>query len=236
MENINISIKKAKTVPGHQSIRIETPFDNRFGFFGMVTEVCKKTNTVSVCMDTGRIISGVRVASFQWVTMDEEKDYLTGQRKLPPKDTFVYCVMPTGNPASAVVLCSVFAYQDSMGGKVSEFKEDTEDAVFTEKIIDNGGWKFTHDTRSGTRKIQNAPKDGDETISIEIDQEEEGEEKVFIKIHGQLLTLSKEKLDIVFDKCAFMSDGKKWTIDADGNQIVHDKSKTIISDNLEVSK
>jgi hypothetical protein len=95
MENINIHISKKRSVPGQSPIRTETPFDRRSGFFGVVTEVQAKNNTVTVRGDFGRDIAGVRVASSQWVTMpyDEggtkSKDTLTGQRHLPPVNTYV---------------------------------------------------------------------------------------------------------------------------------------------------
>jgi hypothetical protein len=196
MENINIHISKKRSVPGQSPIRTETPFDRRSGFFGVVTEVQAKNNTVTVRGDFGRDIAGVRVASSQWVTMpcDEggtkSKDTLTGQRHLPPVNTYVYCLMPTGEPSSAIVLCSVFAYQDP---NHADFKEDSEDAVFIEKRIDNGGWKFTHDIRTGTRRIQNSPKDGEETISLEVNQEEKGKAKVIFKFFENALEFDEEK-------------------------------------------
>jgi len=192
MSAVNVVIKKTKAIPGQSPMRSETPYDHRYGFYGMVTEVHPKTLTVNVRMDTGREISGVRVASREWVTIDTEKDYLTGERDLPPVDSFVFCLMPSGEPTSALVLCSVFAYQDSMGGGITEFKEKSEDAKFIDKRVDSGGWLFTHDKRTGTRRIQNAPKIGDETISLEIDQEEKGKEKATITIHGNTFTVDKE--------------------------------------------
>jgi phage baseplate assembly protein gpV len=191
MGSVNVVIKKAKSMPQFP-MPIETPFDHRYGFYGVVTEVHPETLTVNVRMDTGREISGVRVKSDQWVTMDEDKDYLTGERRLPPVDSYVCCFMPTGEPTSAVVMFSVFAYQDPMGGGITEFKEDSEDANHIDKRVDSGGWLFTHDKRTGTRRIQNAPKEGDETISLEIDQEKEEDEKVTITIHGNVFTVDKD--------------------------------------------
>ena len=224
-----VTVKKTKSLPGQIPMKPASPFDRCYGFYGMVTEVHPETLTVNVLMDTGRKISGVRVASRQWVTMDEEKDYLTGERNLPPVNSFVLCLMPTGEPTSAVVLCSVFAYQDSMGGGISEFKpslEDTEaidEAKAIEKTVDNGGWLFTHDKRTGSRRIQNAPKIGDETISLEIDQENKGNEKVKITIHGNIYTIDRDN-------------GIKEETDKNHKSIIQ-KNKTVEiggNDNLEI--
>jgi hypothetical protein len=196
VENISITINKKRSIPGQTPIHTKTPFDQRSGFFGVVTEVQAKNNTVTVRTDFGRDIAGIRVASSQWVTMADDKgktkskDTLTGQRHLPPVNTYVYCLMPTGEPSSAIVLCSVFAYQDP---NHADFKEDSEDGAFIDKHIDNGGWKFTHDIRTGTRKIQNSPKDGEETISLEIDQEEEGKSKIIFKFFDNLIKFNEEK-------------------------------------------
>jgi hypothetical protein len=196
MENINIHINKKRSVPGQAPIHIETPFDRRSGFFGVVTEVQAKNNTVTVRADFGRDIAGIRVASPEWVTMPytegetKSRDTLTGQRRLPPLNSYVYCLMPSGEPSSAIVLCSVFAYQDP---NHAAFKEDSRDAAFNDKKIDGGGWKFTHDLRTGTRRIQNSPKDGEETIYFEVNQEEEGKAKIILWFFGNTLEFDEER-------------------------------------------
>jgi hypothetical protein len=190
VSEVNVFVKKTKALPGQAPLSPRTPFDGRVGFFGTVTETHPESNTVNVRMDSGREVSNVRVASFQWVTVDEDKGYLTGQRHLPPVDTLVYCLMPSGEPSSALVLCSVFAYEDP---RHAEFKEDSEDAAFTEKIVDSGGWAFIHDTRTGTRKIRNAPAEGDETVSLEVNQEEEGKHKITLKIYENTFEFDAEK-------------------------------------------
>jgi len=231
MGNISVTIKKNRRLPGQAPMEPRSPFDCRSGFFGMVTAVHPETNTVDVRMDTGREICYIRVASFQWVTIDKNKDYLTGQRRLPPVDTFVYCLMPTGEPSSAIVLCSAFAMRDPMGGSggIAEFKEDSADAAFIEKTIDGGGWKFTHDTRSGTRKIQNAPKDGDETVSLETDQEEDGKEKITLAIHGNTFTVDKDNgIKVETDKNIEFAVKGNATFKVDGDIAAEVKGKTEI--------
>jgi hypothetical protein len=222
MENIDIHILKRRSLPGEAPLRNETPFDRRSGFFGMVIDIQPNNNTVDIRSDSGRIFTGIRVASPQWVTIPtkdmktKNKEKLTGKRHLPPVNTYVYCLMPTGEPSSAIVLCSVFAYQDPSH---ADFKEDSDDATFIEKEIDSGGWMFTHDTRTGTRKIRNSPKDGDETISMEINQEEEGNEKVVITIHKNVFTVDKENgIKIETDKNINKKADKDSTETVGGNK------------------
>ncbi|WP_461248963.1 hypothetical protein, partial [Treponema sp. R6D11] len=123
-------------------------------------------------MDTGRELSGVRVASPEWVTIDKDKGVLSGERNLPPVNTFVFCLMPTGDVSSAFVLCSLFGYQVA---EHTTFKEDSKDAANIRKRVTNSGWVFTEDNRTGTKTVKN--KEEDPTIKIEVDQENEGKEK-----------------------------------------------------------
>jgi hypothetical protein len=220
MENININIRRMKALPGQAPLPTETPFDERFGYYGIVVEVHYKNNTVDVRSDSGRVFTGIRVASDQWITLPHDKatsknkDKLTGRRHLPPKNTHVLCFTPTGEPSSAVVLCSIFAYQDPSHAALRDGKEDNE---FIDERVDSGGWKFTHDIRTGTRKIQNAPKDGEETIKIDIDQEEKGKEKVTITIHGNVFTVDKDNgVDITSDKNLNEAFKGKSTVDITG--------------------
>jgi hypothetical protein len=196
MESINIHIGKKRSVPGQVPIHVESPFDKRSGFYGVVVDVHYKNNTVDVRSDSGRIFTGIRVASDEWVVIPQKeatgknKDSLTGRRRLPPKDTYVLCFMPTGEPSSAVVLCSVFAYQDPNHAELRDGEKDNE---FIDERVDGGGWKFTHDIRTGTRRIQNSPKDGKETISLAVNQEEEGKAKIIFKFFKNVLEFDEEK-------------------------------------------
>jgi hypothetical protein len=196
MAGINIVFHKKKdSFPGKTPVPSGSSYNRWYGFWGMVTEVHPENNTVQVRTDAGRIVSNVRVASMTWVTIDQEKDYLSGNRSLPPVDTMVFCIMPNGEYSSAFVLCSGFS-DDPLHG---EFKEDSKDAQYIDKEIVNSGWTYIEDKRTGTKTIQNKPED--ETIKIEVDQEEEGKEKVTVTIHGSIFKVDPETgIDIETDK------------------------------------
>jgi len=55
---------------------------------------------------------------------------------------------------------------------------------------------------------------------------------------GEKSTILMEdgKLTVTLDKCKMITDGSKWTFDANGNQIIMDNGKTTVSGNLEVTK
>jgi len=185
--NIQLNLNTKNQLPGTQPIPVGGYSGQRYGFCGMVTELHPEDNTVHVRMDTGRELSGVRVASPEWVTIDKDKDFLSGERNLPPVNTFVFCLMPTGDVSSAFVLCSLFGYQVA---EHAAFKEDSEDAKHIRKKVTNSGWVFEEDNRTGTKTIKN--KKEDETVKIEIDQESEGDEKATITIHGNIFTVDKD--------------------------------------------
>lgn len=230
MGGINIFLNKKKDTPQRTPFGTSTPFDHRNGFFGAVTEVHPETNTVHVVTDTGIELMNVEVASQQWVTYKKDgKPQLTGERNLPPVGTYVYCVMPNGTYDDCFVLCSMF----STASIHKDYMADDEDTANTRLCQENGGWLKTTDIRTGTKVIKNKPED--ETIKIEIDQESEGEEKATITIHGNIVTVSKDGIEIKTDgKVSFTAD-KDLELNVSGNASIKcDKDASIEAQNVTV--
>jgi hypothetical protein len=196
MADLNLIIHGHKAAAlGRKSLSSSTPYDGRYGFEGMVTELHPENNTVHVRTPEGRIISNVRVSSPVWVTIDKDKGFLSGKRYLPPIDTYVLVFMPNGEYSSATIIASGF----SNDPQHADFKEDSEDAKEVNEGIENSGWKYTDDKRTGTRVLQNKPKDP--TIKIEVDQEKEGDEKVKVTIHGNVFDIDlKNGIAVESDK------------------------------------
>lgn len=230
MSGINIFMNKKQSAPQRTPFGTSTPFDHRNGFFGVVTEVHPETNTVHVFTDTGIELMNVEVASQQWVTYKKDsKPQLTGERNLPPVGTYVYCVMPNGTYDECFVLCSMF----STASIHKDYMADDEDTANTRLCQENGGWLKTTDIRTGTKVIKNKPED--ETIKIEIDQESEGEEKATITIHGNVVTVSKDGIEIKTDgKVSFTAD-KDLELNVSGNATIKcDKDASIEAQNVTV--
>jgi hypothetical protein len=195
----------------------------------MVTELHPENNTVHVRTPEGRIISNVKVSSPVWVTIDKDKGFLSGKRHLPPIDTYVLVFMPNGEYSSATIIASVF----SNDPQHSAFKEDSEDAKEVNDSIENSGWKYTDDKRTGTRVLQNKPKDP--TIKIEADQEKEGDEKVTITIHGNIFTVDKDNgIKIETDKNVDLSVKGNVTVAVDGDMTAEIKGDAQINANGKV--
>ena len=177
------------------------------GFWGTVTESHPENCTCHVMMPSGYEIANVRVLSRTWVTVDDDKGYLSGERYLPPKDTFVFCVCPEGNLADTVILGSGFAMSVP---EHADFKTDSDDQTEldndanTRKIVRNSGWTYETDYRNGSKKIRNKPEEGDATISVDINQGEDGEEadggEIKIKIYDTDITITeKDDAEIKFE-------------------------------------
>jgi hypothetical protein len=223
MPDVNLIIHTKKSAaPSRKQLSSSTPYDARYGFEGMVTELHPENNTVHVRTPEGREISNVKVIS-PWVTIDKDKGYLSGKRHLPPIDTYVLVFMPNGEYSSAVIIGSVFSNDPQHG----DFKEDSEDAKEINEGIENSGWKYTDDKRTGTRVLQNKPKDP--TIKIEVDQEKNEDEKVTITIHGSIFTVDKnDGIKVETDKNIAVSAKGNATVDVGGDMSATVKGKTNI--------
>lgn len=210
---LNISLQKKKNAPSQNPFPNSSPYDYQMGFWGVVTEVHPEDCTVHVRTNLGFELSGVRVASKEWVTVVDGK-HLTGERHLPPVDTYVFCLMPNGEYSSAFVLCSGFTRQEAVH---ADFKQKGDDAANTHELVENSGWKKTTDYRTGTKKFENKT-DSDPTITLEIDQESEGDEKVNVTIHGTKITVTKDDgITIETDKKITLKDKEGFTYTTDGD-------------------
>ena len=225
-----VNIREKHNAPSRTPFNNSTPYDLQFGFWGVVTEVHPEDCTVHVRMANGMELSGVRVASMEWVTVVKDK-HLTGERYLPPIDTYVFCIMPNGEYSSAFVLCSGFTRQEAVH---ADFKQEGEDAANTHEVVENSGWKKTTDYRTGTKKFENKT-DSDATITLEIDQEKEDEEKATLKIHGNTITISKDGINIETDKNIGFTVKGDTKIEVSGNtEVKASKDATIEAQNVTV--
>lgn len=209
---MNIALTRKQKAEGGDPFHNSTPYDKRYGFWGVVKEVHPEDCTVHVLTDMGIVLTGIRVASAEWVTVEDGK-HLTGERHLPPVDTYVFCLMPTGEYGSAFVLCSGFTRQEAVH---ADFKQKGEDVANTHEKVDNSGWHSSSDYRTGTKKIYNKVKEP--TISVEVDQESDGDEKVTVTIHGTVIKVTKDDgVDIVTDKKITLKDKKGFNYETESD-------------------
>ena len=132
--------------PKAQKRAVKSPMaavSNMLGFWGTVTEVHPENLTCHVVMASGFEIANVRVLSSQWVTVDDEKGFLSGERFLPPVNTFVLCICPTGDFDDVVIVGSGFARE---AVEHADFKQEGEDAANTHERVNNSGWVYKTET------------------------------------------------------------------------------------------
>lgn len=207
-----VNLREKEKAPERNPFINSTPYDNQFGFWGVVTAVHPEECTVDVRTHLGVVLGNVKVASMEWVTVVDGK-HLTGERHLPPIDTYVFCCMPNGEYSSAFVLCSGFTRQEAVHG---DFKIEGEDAANTHHRVENSGWDKKTDYRTGTKEIKN--KVEDETIKLKIDQESEGSETVTLTIHGTVIHISKNNgIEVETDKKITLKDKEGFAYETQGD-------------------
>ncbi|GAB6276237.1 MAG: hypothetical protein SAMD01599839_07770 [Rectinema sp.] len=149
-----------KTAPGAapQSSMGNSGFNAPSGVYGMWGKVIARhsdDHTVDILTDRGFEIRRIPVASREWVT---EGDVPGGGRDLPPEDTYVFMLMPTGQIESAFIIASAFPKTSS--AMKDEFLAEDKEAESLSVI--EGGWKKTYDKSKGDLLIED--KDDDNFI------------------------------------------------------------------------
>lgn len=182
---MNIKFNSPVNVPGRPNFSNSNPNDYRVGFWAVVTKQNPENSTVNVLADTGREYNFLKVASYEYVPIQKKK-YLTGQRHLPPVNSYVFCLMPEGDPSGAFVLCSGYLATNSSHQEMN----DRTNGGNIEKTVKISGWNKEENYNDGSLKIAN--KTESETISIEVDQKTSGSEKIKITIHGNEIEVTKD--------------------------------------------
>lgn len=223
-----INVTRRPIAAGRSQLPDNMPYTMRYGFWGVVTEVHPEDCTVHVRMDNGMEVPSVKVASAEWVTIDKDKNALSGERHLPPVNTYVFCMMPTGELSSAFVLCSGFATAEA---EHSAFMKSGADAAATWERVCNSGWQSVTDYRTGTTTIANKAQDA--TITLKADQETVGEEVVSLAIHGNTITINKDGVDFKTDSAVTVHIDGDASVEVGGNvtaTVSGDMSATIEGD------
>jgi phage baseplate assembly protein gpV len=143
---------------------------NRYGCWGVVQAVNSTSNSVDVYLDTGIFVGSVPVSSKEWVKVNTEgQKYVSGERNLPPEDSRVFIMMPSGTIDSAFVLCSGFSIYETPHVDAFMAKDDSEkekkDPV-RQRVLP-GNWKTEYNHDNGTAKVVSP----DEKTSFLLDYE-----------------------------------------------------------------
>ena len=136
-------------------IKNDNYLDGRIGFWALVKEVNSINNTVTIISDTGYVYPNVQVKSDEWVTVDNNKDYIPSQRNLPPVNSRVFVLTPTKSITGAFILCSGFSRGDENIRKLwASGDSELNDKNNCRETKTQGGWDITEEYANGRIRRQ----------------------------------------------------------------------------------
>ena len=179
------------------------PIDNtnflsgRIGFWGIVKEQNSLNNTVTVVSDTGFELDNIPVFSSEWVTVDDNKNYIPSTRNLPPKFSRVFVLTPTFTATGAFVLCSGFSRGDeNIRTLWAASESELEDKNNCRETKTQGGWDITEEYKNGNLNVVS----NDEKIKVAINptaNNQKGQKKeVKIEAWGHELIINENGIQL----------------------------------------
>ena len=169
----------------------------RIGFWGLVIEQNSMNNTVTVVSDTGFQLKNIPVYSTEWVTVDENKDYIPSTRNLPPKNSRVFVLTPTFTAVGAFVLCSGYSRGDENIRKLwASGKGDLEDKNNCRETVTQGGWDITEEYADGNTSITSNDKKIVITINTKDNSKKSQKQEISIKAWDNSIVVNKDGINI----------------------------------------
>jgi hypothetical protein len=170
-----------------KSITPSSPYDKRSGVWGRVEAVHAGDLSADVFLDSGTHLKHVPVSSPEWVMPG--KEYTSGERNLPPVESRVFIIMPTGDFDGCFILCSGFSMTDP--AQKQAFMGDETEKI--RKRVLPGNWKEEYQYATGTYELVSP----DGKTRVKLDYGTEREAKDVPEVH--LALFDQIKVDIVSD-------------------------------------
>ena len=173
----------------------------RIGFWGIVLEPNSKNNTVTVVSDTGFQLQNIPVISNEWVTVDENKDYIPSTRNLPPKNSRVFVLTPTYTATGAFVLCSGFSRGDeNIRTLWAKNDNEVQEKNNSRETKTQGGWDITENYENGNTSFVSDDEEVKITVNLVDDQHNaSNKKKVELEAWGNKITVNNDGI-IIKDK------------------------------------
>ena len=170
---------------------------NRIGFWGIVKEQNSLNNTVTVISDTGFELDNIPVFSNEWVTVDDNKNYIPSTRNLPPKNSRVFVLTPTFTATGAFVLCSGFSRGDeNIRTLWAASESELEDKNNCRETKTQGGWDITEEYSNGNYSV----KSNDEKIQFNVNTTENSQKsqpkEVSVTAWNKNITITEQGISI----------------------------------------
>lgn len=169
----------------------------RVGFWGIVIEQNSLNNTVTIVSDTGVQYTNVPVYSREWVTVDDNKNYIPSQRNLPPVNSWVFVLTPTFSGAGAFVLCSGFTRGDENIRKLwAQSDSEVKDKNNSRELKTQGGWDITEEYANGNYSV----KSNDEAIifiaNTTQDDNKSQNKEISLKAWDNIITINEDGITV----------------------------------------
>ena len=208
----------------------------RIGFWGLVIEVNSRSNSVTVISDTGYELKNIPVVSGEWVTVDNNKNFIPSERNLPPVNSRVFVLTPTYTAVGAFVLCSGFSRGDeNIRTLWAKNESELEDKNNCREIKTQGGWDITEEYANGNFKA--ASNDGNITIIANTANDQKSQNKeVSVTAWGNNITITDNGFTVTDNNnntIEATSSGLKIT-DKNNNTIEMGSNSIKFNDHLEV--
>ena len=170
---------------------------NRIGFWGIVKEQNSLNNTVTVISDTGFELDNIPVFSNEWVTVDDNKNYIPSTRNLPPKNSRVFVLTPTFTATGAFVLCSGFSRGDeNIRTLWAASESELEDKNNCRETKTQGGWDITEEYSNGNFSVSS--NDGNIKFNVNTTQNSQKSQpkEVSVTAWNQNITITEQGISI----------------------------------------
>jgi hypothetical protein len=203
-------------MPPKQNIPHAIRDANRYGMWCKVLKRYSIDHTVDVETAEGFAVSRIPVASREWVTVE---DPILGERNLPPVNSIVFMLMPTGGIDNAFIFGNCFL--PSFDKHTSEFLvKDKEDEALTKR---EGNWKRIFNKVTGDLEITGTDDD-DKTLTITIKKSENKIQLTDWNENDFLIDENGLKVTDTKGNTATWDDSGIKIEDKNGNKIIKDDS------------
>lgn len=215
-------------------------YDGRYGFWGNVTAVNSRNNCCDIISDTGYKFRNIPVATREWVNSSG-----SGERNLPPVDSRVFILMPTGTISGAFILCSGYAIGETDTHNL--YAQNDSDKDYYNKTIEKhsqSGWIEKENQETGNRSIESS--DGNIKVEINLaDNSEKSETKgVTITAWDHTITITEDKIEMTANKAVTITAEDSVSLTAKNGLTIDGNNKSVeiknastfkVNGNLEVS-
>ena len=206
----------------------------RIGFWGLVSAQNSLNNTVTVISDTGYELKNIPVFSSEWVTVDDNKNYIPSTRNLPPVKSRVFVLTPTYTAVGAFVLCSGFSKGDeNIRTLWAQNENELEAKNNCRETKTQGGWDIQEEYSNGNYSAKSNDENIIFTANTTQDDDKSQVKEVSLTAWENSIVINEDGISVT-DK-----NGNTIQSTEDGILVTDAKGNTIqsgIADNKELFK